>query len=203
MFCKARVMSVALFCSLIALPAQSAQIFRDINYYTISGKTAADLDRSLSRSGPLLQSTGKRHPGASRIRFDAKARYGTTANGSCKVHNVYVNIYAKVSLPRWKQRRQAPLDLALIWDTLSSDIKRHEESHLVIARRHASELEQRIRALPSRSNCTALRADIDKVTASVMASHDKAQIYFDKVEAKNFESRFARLLDYRLERMSK
>ncbi len=56
--------------------AEAAAIFRKFQYYTINGKTAADLDKALSRSGPFLKKTGQHHPGAAEIRFDAKVRYG-------------------------------------------------------------------------------------------------------------------------------
>lgn len=185
-----------------ALPAQSASIFRDIKYYDISGKTAADLDYALSNKGPFLKSTGQHHPGAAEIRFDAKVRYGKENGKRCKVTGVYVNVHGKVFLPRWKQRKRAPLELALIWDTLSSDIKRHEESHLVIARVHASEMEQEIAKLHSRKDCAELRDDINRVTEKIMARHDKKQQHFDRVETINFEDRFERLLSYRLEQMA-
>lgn len=202
MYGKAKVLAVTVICSLFAFQANAAQIIRKVNYFTVKGKTAAELDRSLEQSGPLLKSTGKRHPGATKIRFDAKVKYGALPGEACKVQNVYVNVHATVSLPRWKQRHKADFDLALIWDTLAQDIKRHEESHIVIARSHASNIEYALRALPSRSDCTLLRADIDKITATILADHDKAQQYYEHVEAVNFDSRFARLLDYRLQQLA-
>ncbi|NKB78993.1 DUF922 domain-containing protein [Ochrobactrum daejeonense] len=179
--------------------AEAASIFRDFRYYPVSGRTAADLDRALSRNGPFLKKTGQHHPGAAEIRFDAKVRYGRAPGKACKVQNVYVNVHAKVSLPRWRQRRKASAELALIWDTLSQDIRRHEESHIVIARSFASEMERKIRGLRTRSDCTSLRAEIDKITTTLMEAHDKDQERFDRVETINFERRFERLLTYRLE----
>lgn len=185
-----------------AAPAQSASIFREMKYYNINGKTAADLDYALSNKGPFLKSTGQHHPGAAEIRFDAKVRYGKEDGKVCKVTGVYVNVHGKVFLPRWKQRKRAPLELAMIWDTLSSDIRRHEESHLVIARVHASEMEQTIARLYSRKDCADLRDDINRVTEKIMEKHDKEQQRFDRVETINFESRFERLLTYRLEQLA-
>ncbi|MBB6261615.1 putative secreted Zn-dependent protease [Paenochrobactrum gallinarii] len=185
-----------------AAPAQSASIFREMKYYNINGKTAADLDYALSNKGPFLKSTGQHHPGAAEIRFDAKVRYGKEDGKACKVTGVYVNVHGKVFLPRWKQRKRAPLELAMIWDTLSSDIRRHEESHLVIARVHASEMEQTIARLYSRKDCADLRDDINRVTEKIMEKHDKEQQRFDRVETINFESRFERLLTYRLEQLA-
>ncbi|MFP3747597.1 DUF922 domain-containing protein, partial [Achromobacter sp. SIMBA_011] len=39
------------------------------SYFSISGKTAADLDQQLSKHGPLTRNTGARHPGATEIKF--------------------------------------------------------------------------------------------------------------------------------------
>ncbi|RCS25855.1 DUF922 domain-containing protein [Phyllobacterium salinisoli] len=189
----------AAFAFAVTTTASAAKIHRSYSYYNVNGKTADELDKSLSRGGYLLKSTGQRHPGAAQIRFDAKARYGSNGK-ACSVTGVYVNVYAKVFLPRWKQRRKAQPELALVWDTLSQDIRRHEESHLVIARTHAGEIERRIRALPSRPDCALLRQDINKVTQQVMKNHEAAQKRFDFVETLNFEKRFERLLTYRLER---
>lgn len=200
---KKRVLAIAVALAMVAPQAQAASIFRTFKFYTVNGKTAEDLDKALSRSGPFLKKTGQHHPGAAEIRFDAKVRYGrATGERACKVQDVYVNIHAKVMLPRWKQRRKASPELALIWDTLYQDIRRHEESHIVIARSHASEMERQIRALRSRKDCSTLRADIDKVTEQQMAAHDKAQERFDRVETINFERRFERLLTYKLDKMS-
>jgi predicted secreted Zn-dependent protease len=183
-----------------ATGADAAVVHRTYSYYTISGKTAADLDKGLAHGGPLLKSTGQHHPGAAQIRFDAKARYRSDGK-ACRVTGVYVNVYAKVMLPRWKQRRKATPELALVWDTLAQDIKRHEESHISIAHSHAAAIEREVRALPTRPDCTLLRADINKVTERLMREHDIAQKDFDRVETRNFEKRFERLLTYRLERM--
>ena len=197
---RKKVLALGAVLAIIAPEAKAASIFREFNYYTVNGKTAADLDRALSRNGPLLKKTGQHHPGAAEIRFDAKVRYGSAPGKACKVQGVYVNVHAKVSLPRWRQRRKATPELALIWDTLLHDIRRHEESHIVIARSFASEMEREIRGLRTRADCAALRTDIDKVTARLMEAHDKKQLQFDRVETINFEDRFTRLLTYRMER---
>lgn len=181
--------------------ADAASIFRKYSYYNITGKTAKELDRSLAKNGPFIQSTGQRHPGASRIELDAKIHYGREDGKHCKIENAQVNVHAKVFIPRWVNRKRAEPDIALIWDTLVSDIKRHEESHIIIARKHASELEQQAKKLFSRKDCEGLRADIDRLIEKTLDNLNKEQAYFDKVEAINFENRFERLLSYRLEKV--
>lgn len=188
---------VTLACLTAASSAQAAHVFRTYKHYTVSGKSAEDLDRELIRRGPLLKSSGQRHPGATEMRFDTKVKYGQDGK-YCRVVSANVNVHATVHLPRWKQRKSAKADLALIWDTLSRDIKRHEESHISIARTHALEMERSVMAIYPKRDCDSLKAEIDRNFASIMKRHDAAQMQFDVVETRNFESRFERLLTYRI-----
>jgi len=188
-------LGMALF---MAMPiANAAVVLRKYEYFALNGRTASDLDRELYRRGPVLLKTGQRHPGMTKMRFTNRIKYGSDGK-SCRVVEANIVVHAQVYLPRWMQRRTAQPDLAIIWDTLSADIKRHEESHIVIARTAAGNMERQIKALPWRSNCATLKNDIDSLTVKLMKQHDLAQIQFDKVEGINFESRFERLLTYRL-----
>ncbi|MGH6859385.1 MAG: DUF922 domain-containing Zn-dependent protease [Phyllobacterium sp.] len=183
-----------------AMPvAGAATVLRKYQYFNLNGHTAADLDRELGRRGPVLSKTGARHPGMTRMRFDSKVKFGSNGK-NCRVVAADIVVRANVHLPRWKQRRTAKRDLALIWDTLSADIKRHEESHIVIARTAAGTMERQIKALPWRKDCVAMKGDIDALMAKLLKQHDAAQVQFDRIETVNFDSRFERLLAYRLVR---
>ncbi|MFJ7354595.1 DUF922 domain-containing Zn-dependent protease [Phyllobacterium sp. NPDC097923] len=194
-----RTAALALACLLATESANAAVVLRNYKYFTLSGTTAADLDRELSRRGPQLHKTGPRHPGATQMRFNTKVKYGSDGK-SCRVVEANITIHAQVHLPRWKQRASAKPDLAMIWDTLSADIKRHEESHIVIARTAAGDMERAMKALPWRSNCEEMKADAAKLMVKLMKEQDAAQIQFDRVEGKNFERRFERLLIFRIQR---
>jgi len=181
--------------------AKAAKIYRQYQYYIISGHNAEQLDVALSRQGPYLKSTGNHHPGAARIQFQSDIKLRNTGK-YCRIEKVNVDIHAKISLPRWKQRRTTHIpELAIIWDVLSQDIKRHEESHVVIARAHASEIEYALRSLYSKRDCQSLQKEIDTIVGRILRQHDQAQIRFDRIEAKTFEKRFVRLLVQRLEKI--
>lgn len=191
---------VALAAGLV--PAGAASISRSYSYFSIGGATLDEIEAELSKHGPQLRSSGARHPGATRMEFTTRLGYGE-AKGFCRITQARVTVKADVILPRWRQRGRADRDTRLIWDTLSADIKRHEESHIVIARTHASELEQALRALPRQKSCEAVAARAKQVTTDVLARHDAAQARFDRIEGINFESRMLRLLRYRLEQIEK
>jgi predicted secreted Zn-dependent protease len=173
------------------------QFQKSISYFQIGGKTAADLDRELSNRGPLTKSTGARHPGATEIKFGGELTY-VEKGGRCNIGEVKVTLHTKILLPRWKNRKRTSADLALIWDTLSADIKRHEERHAEISRGYARALEKRLKGLRPQKTCEALQAQVADATQKVMAEHDSDQQRFDRIESKNFDARMMRLLSHRL-----
>lgn len=189
---------VALAFSAIALPAASETIIRkSITYFSIGGRTASDLDREMSRRGPVSQTTGRRHPGATQIKFNGSATF-IGKDGHCHIGGAKVSLSTKLVLPRWSNRRKATKEMALLWDTLASDIKRHEERHAEIARTHARQLEKTILALPTTRDCATLKARVNRVSQQALIAHDKDQQRFDRIEAANFENRMIRLLRYRV-----
>ncbi len=187
----------AALAAVVCVPASAAEISKKYNYFAVYGKTAEDLDREIAKRGPKLMLTGTRHPGATSMEFDIKTKFMSDGK-YCRLANAYVSLDLKLTLPSWKNRKTADTDMAIMWDTLSSDIKRHEERHAIIARNYALELERRLESLPRQKNCKLVQVSAEKAADGLLAAHAKAQADFDKVEAINFEARLARLLEYRI-----
>lgn len=166
---------------------------KSYSYFDIRGNTADELDRELSRRGPTSSGSSARHPGATKIRFGGEATYIQDA-GRCRVGNVKVTVHTQIILPRWSSRKGASKELSLIWDALSSDIKRHEEHHAEIARNQARAMERAIRALPPQRSCEAMQELVSNESARGIDEHDQLQAQFDRVEAVNFQRRMLRLL---------
>ncbi|WP_034658689.1 DUF922 domain-containing Zn-dependent protease [Chelativorans sp. J32] len=195
-----RFLPLLLFLATGLNPAAAATISKTYSYFPISGRTLPEIEEQLHTRGPRLNSTGQRHPGATNMEFTTRIDYAE-ARGQCHVANARVSVKAKVILPQWRDRRRAETEVRLIWDTLSRDIKRHEESHLSIAKNHARLLEDTLKTLPRRKTCKALAAEVEATTQRLLAAHDVAQDEFDRIESINFESRMMRLLRYRLEQI--
>lgn len=183
----------------LALPAGAASVSKSYSYFSIGGVTLEEIETELNTRGPHVNSTGRRHPGATQMEFTTRLGYTTTDRG-CSITKVQVTVDAKVILPRWRYRSTASGDTALVWDTLSADIKRHEESHILIAKNHARELETELKTISRQKDCETAAARVKDVTARVLARHDAAQDRFDRIEGINFESRLLRLLQYRIDR---
>ncbi len=163
-------------------------------YFAIHGKTSDDIDRELFNRGPSVGKKG-RHPGATKIKFGGEIAY-QEGNGRCSVADAKVTISTKLILPKWTNRKHADRRMALVWDTLAADIKRHEERHAEIARTHARKLEKALLAIPAMRDCKALTARAQVITDEKIQAHDKDQARFDRIEAVNFSRRLTRLLRY-------
>ncbi len=183
-----------------SLPAQAATVSKTYSYFTITGRTLDEIESQLMSRGPEVKSTGGRHPGATQMEFTTRIGY-SEGKGGCSIVSAQVSVKAKVILPRWRQTGKTDADVKLIWDTLSSDIKRHEESHVVIAKNHARELEQALQGISRQKTCAIAAAKAKATSDKILYRHDRAQEQFDRIEGINFESRIIRLLRYRIERL--
>jgi predicted secreted Zn-dependent protease len=181
-------------------PAASANVVKSYAYFSIGGSTLDEIEKQLAVRGPQVQSTGHRHPGATRMEFNSRVKYAEKG-GRCAIVSAKVTVKVKIILPRWNQRSRSDEDVRLVWDTLNADIRRHEESHVIIAKNHARELEDALEAIGRQKDCATARAKASRTTDRILAKHDAAQARFDKVEGINFESRIMRLLKYRIERI--
>jgi predicted secreted Zn-dependent protease len=191
----------ALLTAALTLPAGAATVAKTYSYFSIGGSTLDAIQRELDLRGPHVNSTGHRHPGATQMQFVSRIGYQNTNRG-CRIASANVTLKAKIILPSWRRPRAADADVRLVWDTLSSDIKRHEEQHVIIAKNHARMLEQALMAIPRQSDCKAAQAKAAQATQKVLAKHDVAQAEFDRVEGINFERRIISLLRYRLQQMA-
>lgn len=196
---KTLLLSAAMLMAL-AVPAASASLSKTYSYFTIGGSTLEEIERELKRHGPQVNNSGSRHPGATRMEFITRIGYGERGS-FCGVVEADVEVEARMILPRWQRSRKADFDTRFVWATLAADIKRHEESHVIIAKNHARELEQELRGIQNVRSCETAQALAKEISARILARHDKAQDDFDRIESVNFESRLLRLMRYRLERM--
>jgi predicted secreted Zn-dependent protease len=193
-----RIIGGLLACCMLSTAATAAPLIsKTYGYFSIGGKTAEELDLELEQRGPLTNATGHRHPGATEIKFGGEVTY-VERGGRCSVGGAKVTLRTHLILPRWSNRRRAKKDLRFIWDTLSADIKRHEERHAEIARGYARTLERELLRLRPAGNCGELERKVGSTTKRVLEAHDRDQLRFDKVESKNFDNRMMRLLKYRM-----
>jgi len=190
----------ALLVILFAVESQAASVSRTYSYFSVQGSTLAELQDELTAQGPLVKSTGRKHPGATEIQFVNRLDYAQR-NGRCRVSKAGVTVKARITLPRWTRPVGAAEDTRLIWGALSGDIRRHEESHVSIARSHARDMEAALLALPAQATCALAAEKGQDTLRKLTARHDEEQERFDRIERINFTARMDRLIRYRIEQI--
>lgn len=175
-------------------------ISKSYSYYSVSGQTSEELEHELWRSGPELAETGTRHPGATRIKMSRTISFEETPD-RCRVSDVSVKLETNLTLPRWTDQANADRKAKLVWLTLSSDIKRHEERHAEIARQWARKLEKTLKALRPMPDCPRMQAEVEAVSKTILEKHSADHDRFDRVEAASFERRIKRILRYKASQM--
>ena len=174
-------------------PASAADIRQKTTYFTVRGATLEELDRDLDRNGPLMATTGTRHPGATEVKFGGKITH-KPKEGSCSVASTALTLHLVETLPKWMRPKGASARTALIWETLSDDIARHEAQHAKIARRYVKKMESALRNLTPERSCDAMEARVNTVSARYLAWHQEAQAEFDTIEGREMNMRLRRLL---------
>ncbi len=181
-------------------PSAAAVVWRSYNYFSVGGSTLDDMLLELNAHGPKVSTTGQRHAGATRMKFNTRLEY-IESDSRCHISAAAVTIRARIILPKWRERRKANREQRIYWDTLSADIKRHEEGHIVIAKNYAWNLERNLVGLEPRKNCPQMTEQAENLIDKALAAYKKESDLFDRVESASFDRRIQSLYDYRVERI--
>lgn len=197
-----RILLAALFSCATVMPGSAEIIVKSYGYYTIGnapGESARPLNTleeftaELNERGPKVDSTGMRHPGRAEMQISTRLWY-EQKNGRCKIIDAKVTVDAKLTLPQWPYRDHAGPDSRLVWDSLSADIRRHEEQHVEIAREHARQIEKRVKRMWRQKDCATADHKAKIIIDGVLKKEAAAQDKFDRVEGANFQKRLIRLM---------
>ncbi|MCI5076239.1 DUF922 domain-containing protein [Oricola sp.] len=149
-------------------------------YYSIGGKTGADLDREIATKGPM-----KGHALASAaIKFVPVAISYDKSDTGCSYKTARFRIDANITLPRWSNQNSSDPGLRTAWRFLAEYAREHEQVHIDIAEEHARKLGEQLEALAPRKTCEALDAAGQQVLKRVKRDHNRAQLAFDAAENK-------------------
>lgn len=150
------------------------------SYYTITGRTGAELDREISAKGPMeghaLASTA--------IRFvPVNVSYDKTG-GQCQFKQATFRIEANITLPRWRQNAAGDDDLKTAWEFLERYARLHEQTHVAIAEKYAGKMSADLMAIPPQKTCDRLDKAGRTVIERIKREHNREQLAFDAAEQK-------------------
>lgn len=155
-------------------------------YYEVSGKTGKELDRSIASNAPMR---GHAFAATQLTIRPVSVLTGENASG-CRVTTAKFRVDAKITMPRWTNRKGASKNLRDGFDIFADYARLHEQIHVKIGEKAANEMERALLALPPQKTCAQLEQRVKQVINDIQREHHKAQLAFDAAE----EKRISRLL---------
>ena len=153
-------------------------------YYTVSGKTGAQLLASIGRRGS--RGAGARHAIATtQIAMQTKVK--PVIRGSrCVYANTTVILNLTYRYPRWKGERRASPRVRKAWKQFLARVVAHERNHGRIAKKYAARIDREFRRTSRsvRSGCADRGGRQARRFARLMAAHDREHRRFDRRESR-------------------
>jgi predicted secreted Zn-dependent protease len=99
-----------------------------------------------------------------------------------------VKLNAKITMPRWTNRKGASADLQNGFDMFADYARLHEDIHVKIGEAAVQEMEAQVLKIPPQKTCDILEAKVTSVLTRIQARHHKAQLAFDAAEDKRINA---------------
>ncbi len=180
----APIIGTVILAALLAGCTSSPKTSVTLHYYQVGGNSIRQIDEDIRKNGPRIN--GNQHAVAvSNIRMVPDVALANRENG-CIVKRANIKVIAKVTLPRWKNRKGAKKDIARTWDSLDRYTRLHEAVHVTIADRYARLLESQLKNAKPKKSCDLAKKNARRIIAATMRKHEREQQKFDSEEKKRF-----------------
>lgn len=166
----------ALILAGIAPAAAGTQHSVDYTYYSVSGRTPAEIYRSILSRGPMV---GGERAIAATVAKGLQNYSMSDDTGACRITEHRLNFRFTVQLPQPASlSAMRPRDKAL-WRQFSAFLKAHELQHTRLWLGCAAELDRSVMAIRA-SSCKTTARKADSLWRTMKASCDKLQASFDR-----------------------
>ena len=163
--------------ALIPALASAKDSFR-IEYFTIRGSTAPELRADLRRLGPVGE-TGMRGDAYTEYRIAWQSSM-TFKDGSCRAHDVNVDLDVTMLLPRWEKPASAAAELVQAWDGFSAVLREHEDGHHRLAVEAAKEVRRELGKRIRAASCDSLKVRLNDIVNAVLSEYRDKQAHYDE-----------------------
>ena len=165
--------------------AEARVIVRErVQYYNITGKTGAQIMRSISRRGP--RGTGARHAIATTqisMRLDLKP---VVRGRRCVYASTTVYLDLTYRYPRWRNQRGASSRVRSAWKRFYGRVVAHEKQHGAIARKYAARIDREFKRTRRsvRNGCRDSGNRQARRFQALVRQHDREHARFDRRESR-------------------
>ena len=166
--------------ALLAWPLLSAAANNalTVDYFTISGRTAAELRADLNRLGPVGE-TGIRGDGYTHWRIAWTFDFAPKGE-TCVAENFRVTLEVRMILPRWEPPANVAPSLVALWDRYLTALRFHEDGHYSIAIAAADEVRRALVANRTGRHCATLEKQLNSAANDILDQTRRRQANYDR-----------------------
>lgn len=152
-----------------------------IETYAISGKTGAELYRSIGEKGPKIRGL-VRTIAHTNFKLTWTRKYEPQADGACTLVTAKPKLIITYTLP--KPSGKLPAELQKNWETFISGLSAHEKVHgdIIVDMVKAIEAMSVGFSVPADPDCRKIRTELTKRLAELSLAQRQRSRDFDKVE---------------------
>lgn len=162
-------------------------------YFEIGGTNIEALWYDINKKGPK-SNKGVGHAGYTSFDFENSVGI-IPKGGQCQITSIKFHLTSKVQLPKWIDGRKSDREMKIYWKAFSSDVKRHEDQHVEIARQSIIKLEQELLKLKPRKSCKVLKKKIRNAINASAKTRDREQNAFERKEIRGQKDRLTNLVE--------
>jgi predicted secreted Zn-dependent protease len=123
-----------------------------------------------------------------RIRWDMDR--SMKDDGQCHINKFKLKLGTTITMGKWANREDGPLELQKKWDAFARSLKNHELGHKQNAVRAANEFSVELRKLPPQKDCAILDEKIKESYAQLLAKYKTLNNAWDQATVNGNEENY-------------
>ncbi len=181
----------AILIAVSAVQAQSVKIKERTKFYSITGKTAPEFARAMTKRGPYSRQHRRRAWATAARSMTYQLTRQKTARG-CKLVDAAVALKITYNLPKLRNERSLSARQRKKWRKMYALLEKHERVHGRFYKEFARDAHRKLLRLPTGSNCRALDRSAAKLVKRLSAKDSARNDRFDRNDGRNY-SRMRRI----------
>lgn len=164
-------------------------------YFEVGGTTYQDLWLDINTKGPK-SNLGIGHAGYTTFKFEKNLVGIIPKNGLCQITTIEYHLTSTVLLPKWTDGHKSGQQMKILWKALFSDVKRHEDQHVEIAKQSIIELENALLKIKPNKSCKILKRKIRNTIRASEKTRSRRQNSFERKEIRGQKKRLSELVEH-------
>ena len=147
-------------------------------YYDVQGKNLEEVRKELDAKSPVRHGEDRYHANTAwsvtwKMRWNVKSF-------SCDVVDVTSQVNIKVTLPRWVGLEDLDPEVREEWERYDKALAEHENGHRDLAVEAGKKIEEEIRKMGSRENCSVLKRDANRIGRRIVSAYERLSESYDR-----------------------